>query len=371
MAVSGSTRPLVHVVGARPNFVKAAPVIAALAARGVGQLLIHTGQHYDELLSDIFFRELGLPPPDIQLKVGPGSYGRQMGRLLGRLETTLTDLKPSLVILYGDVNSTLAAALTASQLHLPIAHVEAGLRSFDLSMPEEVNRRVADILSDVLFATSPDALDNLAAEGIDMSRVHHVGNPMIDTLLSRLDRLPARPRIDGLDHARRYAVATIHRPANVDRRVDAARTVKALAGVAKQIPVVLPLHPRGRRNLGAAGLAALPNVFVLPPLGYLDFLSLVRDATLVVTDSGGIQEETTVLGVPCLTLRPNTERPITITHGTNRLVSAETLDAAVAETLASPPPKLPAIPLWDGHAGERIAAAIHDWLLEAPGAPTG
>ena len=358
-------QPLVHVVGARPNFIKAAPVIAAIAARRIGQVLVHTGQHYDELLSDVFFRELGLPPPDIQLNVGPGSYGRQMGRLLGRLETTLADLKPSLVVLYGDVNSTLAAALTASQLHLPIAHVEAGLRSFDLSMPEEVNRRVTDILSDLLFATSPEALDNLAAEGIDMSRVHHVGNPMIDTLLSRLDRLPDRPRIEGLDPGRPYAVATVHRPANVDRRVDAARTVKALAGVARQLPVVLPLHPRGRRNLEAYGLAASPNLFVLPPLGYLEFLSLVRDAALVVTDSGGIQEETTVLGVPCLTLRPNTERPITISHGTNQLVSAETLSAAVAATLSSPkPPASARPPMWDGHAGERIADIISAFLSE-------
>ena len=350
---------VVHVVGARPNFIKAAPVIQALAALGVRQRLVHTGQHYDPLLSDVFFRDLALPTPDVSLGVGSGSQGHQTGALLAALEDEFVAHRPAWVVVYGDVNSTLAAALVCAKLLVPVAHVEAGLRSFDATMPEEINRRVTDVLSDILFVTSPEGLDNLAHEGVDASRMHLVGNPMIDTLLAHLDRFDPIPVRARLGIPERYAVATLHRPANVDTPAAAARLVGALQELAARLPVVLPLHPRGRVTLAAAGLLDLPGITVIDPLGYLEFLSLVRGAAVVVTDSGGIQEETTVLRIPCLTLRPNTERPVTITHGSNRLVEPEALgpmvDAALRGELAGP---VEGPPLWDGHAGERIAAIL-------------
>jgi UDP-N-acetylglucosamine 2-epimerase (non-hydrolysing) len=348
-----------HVVGARPNFIKAAPVIAALGALGVPQRIIHTGQHYDPLLSDVFFHDLGIPAPDLSLGVGSGTQAHQTAALLAALEDALVADRPARVVVYGDVNSTLAGALVCAKSLIPLAHVEAGLRSFDPTMPEEVNRRVTDILSDILFVTSPEGLDNLAREGVDPGRVHLVGNPMIDTLVAHLDRFEPGPVRMRLGIPERYAVATLHRPANVDTPEAAARLVAALRELAARIPVVLPLHPRGRATLGAAGLLQLPGVQVIEPLGYIDFLSLVRGAVLVVTDSGGIQEETTVLRIPCLTLRPNTERPVTISHGTNRLVEPEDLGRMVDLALAggiTAPPEGP--PLWDGHAGERIAAIL-------------
>ncbi len=350
---------VVHVVGARPNFIKAAPVIQGLAALGVRQRLVHTGQHYDPLLSDVFFRDLALPTPDVSLGVGSGSQGHQTGALLAALEDEFVAHRPALVVVYGDVNSTLAAALVCAKLQVPVAHVEAGLRSFDATMPEEINRRVTDVLSDILFVTSPEGLDNLAHEGVDASRMHLVGNPMIDTLLAHLDRFDPVPVRARLGIPERYAVATLHRPANVDTPAAAARLVRALRELAARLPVVLPLHPRGRATLAAAGLLDVPGITVVDPLGYLEFLSLVRGAAVVVTDSGGIQEETTVLRIPCLTLRPNTERPVTITHGSNRLVEPEALgpmvDAALRGELAGP---VEGPPLWDGHAGERIAAIL-------------
>ena len=357
-----------HVVGARPNFMKAAPVIRALEARGVPQVVIHTGQHYDDRMSDVFFRELGLPEPDLNLGVGSGSHAVQTAAIMVELERAFADLRPALIVVYGDVNSTLAAAVVAAKIGRPIAHVEAGLRSFDRTMPEEVNRVVTDILADLLFTTSPEAADNLAREGVDLARVHFVGNPMIDTLLANLDRFDvaaARARY-GLSGA--YGVATLHRPANVDDPAAATRLVAALREIAVRIPLVVPLHPRGRETLEAAGLGADPRISVVEPLGYVEFLSLVRGAAIVITDSGGIQEETTVLGVPCLTLRPNTERPITISHGTNRLVEPETA-AAAARAILDSPPIAPADgpPLWDGHAGDRIAAIV-ERLLVAPAA---
>jgi len=357
------SRPLVHVVGARPNFMKAAPVIRALAARGLPQTLIHTGQHYDAALSDVFFRELGLPEPDLNLGIGSGSHAAQTAAIMVALEGAFAALRPALAIVYGDVNSTTAAALVGAKMGVPLAHVEAGLRSFDMTMPEEVNRRVTDILSDLLFATSPEAIGHLAREGVAADRIRLVGNPMIDTLLANLDRFDAGRQQAALGIAGPYAVATLHRPANVDRPEAARRLVAMLDAIAAQVPVVLPLHPRGRPTLEAAGLRDGERIRVVEPLGYVDFLSLVRGAAVVVTDSGGIQEETTVLGVPCLTVRPNTERPITITHGTNRLVTPESAPAEVAAVLggsfvrpAEPPP------LWDGRAGERIAAEIESWL---------
>jgi UDP-N-acetylglucosamine 2-epimerase (non-hydrolysing) len=359
---------LVHVVGARPNFIKAAPVIRALGERRIPQRIVHTGQHYDPLLSDVFFRDLDLPWPDASLGVGSGSHGRQTAALLIALEDELLARMPPLVVVYGDVNSTLAAALTCAKLLIPLAHVEAGLRSFDPTMPEEINRRITDALSRLLFVTSPEGLDNLAHEGVDPGRAHLVGNPMIDTLLAHLDRFDPAPVRAGMGLDGAYGVATLHRPANVDTPGAAGRLVAALRDAARRIPVVLPLHPRGRASLAAAGLEEVPGLRVVEPLGYLEFLSLVRGASLVITDSGGIQEETTVLRIPCLTLRPNTERPITISHGTNRLVAPEDLgsgvDAALRGDIVAPPD---GPPLWDGHAGERIAELITAWLAERPG----
>jgi UDP-N-acetylglucosamine 2-epimerase (non-hydrolysing) len=350
---------VVHVAGARPNFPKAAPVIRALADRGVPQRLIHTGQHYDESMSEVFFRQLGLPEPDVNLGVGSGTHATQTAAIMTGLEPLFDRWRPALVVVYGDVNSTLAAALVAAKSGIPTAHVEAGLRSFDLTMPEEINRLVTDRLADLLFATSADAVAHLGNEGVPASRIHLVGNPMIDTLLVNLATLdPGRARSEhGLTG--RYALATLHRPSNVDDPADAAELVKVLHGVADQVQVILPLHPRGRAQLDRAGLSGHSGLRVVPPLAYVDFMSLLRGADVVITDSGGVQEETTFLGVPCLTLRPTTERPVTITHGTNRLVTRERLPDEVAACLSEARGETwPVPPLWDGQAGARIADVI-------------
>jgi UDP-N-acetylglucosamine 2-epimerase (non-hydrolysing) len=357
--------PIVHVLGARPNFVKAAPVIAALRTAGAEQAVVHTGQHYDARMSEIFFAELGLPEPDVNLGVGSGGHAAQTAALLVGLEGEFTSRSPALVIVYGDVNSTIAAALVAAKLHIPVAHVEAGLRSFDMTMPEEVNRRVTDQLSALCLVTSPEGIGHLAAEGVPVARTHLVGNPMIDTLLANLDSFDTgRVRAEyGLPE--RYVLATMHRPANVDAPGTASALVRHLHGVADLADLVIPVHPRGRANLLAAGLADHSGVHILDPLGYIDFIAAVRGAAAVVTDSGGLQEETTILGVPCLTVRPNTERPITITHGTNRLVTFEELVPAARKALESgtfPSDRRP--PLWDGHAGPRIAEVIMEFLSE-------
>jgi UDP-N-acetylglucosamine 2-epimerase (non-hydrolysing) len=342
---------------------KAAPVMRALAATGIEQRLIHTGQHYDDAMSDVFFRDLALPRPDLNLGVGSGSHAAQTAALMVALEGAFAELSPVLAVVYGDINSTIAAALVAAKTGLPMAHVEAGLRSFDDSMPEEVNRRVTDLLSELLFVTSPEGLTNLGRMGIDPGRCHFVGNPMIDTLLANLDRFDTTTMRARLGLPERYAVATMHRPANVDDPTQAARIGAMLRAVADQVTLVVPLHPRGRPALEAAGLSSDDELRVVDPLGYVDFLSLVRGAAVVVTDSGGIQEETTVLGVPCLTVRPNTERPITITHGTNRLVEPEQVPDAIRAVLAAGPDRrVEGPPLWDGHAGARIADVIGRWL---------
>jgi UDP-N-acetylglucosamine 2-epimerase (non-hydrolysing) len=355
--------PVLHVTGARPNFPKAAPVLRALARRGVPQRLLHTGQHYGDRMSAVFFRELGLPEPDINLGVGSGSHARQSAAIMTAIEDVLVDLEPAMVVVYGDVNSTVAAALVAAKLGIRLAHVEAGLRSFDRSMPEEVNRLVTDRLADVLLATSADAVAQLGNEGVDPARIHLVGNPMIDTLLANLHRFDVAAARTAHGLTTEYVVATLHRPANVDRTGDAAELVKALHAVADRAKVVLPLHPRGRDTLRAAGLFDHPGVRVIDPLGYVEFLGLVNGAAVVVTDSGGVQEETTVLGVPCLTMRPNTERPVTITHGTNRLVSRDGLAEEVERCLrAGRPSSWPTPPLWDGRAGERIGAILAEAL---------
>jgi UDP-N-acetylglucosamine 2-epimerase (non-hydrolysing) len=356
--------PIVHIAGARPNFPKAAPVIAALEARGIPQLLVHTGQHYDEQLSEVFLRQLGLPEPDVNLGVGSGSHAQQTAAIMVGLEKLLIDLDPALVVVYGDVNSTLAASLVAAKLLIPVAHVEAGLRSFDVTMPEELNRRLTDQLCDLLFVTSPEAIGYLANEGVDVGRIHFVGNPMIDTLLANLHRFDAEAARRSLGLPERYAVATLHRPSNVDSPEVAADLVRAFHEIADEVDLVIPLHPRGRAVLEEVGLRRHPRVHVENPVGYVEFISLVRGALVVLTDSGGVQEETTVLGVPCLTMRPNTERPITITHGTNQLVTTGELVRVFKKVLQAADKDEDRVvpPLWDGRAGRRIADVIVHWM---------
>lgn len=354
---------IVHITGARPNFPKLGPVYKALAARGVRQTLVHTGQHYSDAMSDIFFTQLELPRPDVNLGVGSGTHARQTAAVMIGLEDLFLADRPSLVVVYGDVNSTVAAALVAAKLHIPLAHVEAGLRSFDMTMPEEVNRILTDQLAALLLVTSEDAIEHLLREGVAKERIHFVGNPMIDTLMAQRHKFDsaasrAAHSLDG-----DYVVATLHRPGNVDDEEDARAVATALSQISDIAPVILPLHPRGKELLMRVGLSDAANVRVLEPLGYVEFMSLVSGAAAVVTDSGGVQEETTILGVPCFTLRPNTERPVTITHGTNRLVTVDVVADLVADAVRDGRPETwPTPPLWDGRAGERIADVITTWL---------
>ena len=354
--------PITHVLGARPNFMKAAPVIRALAALGHRQRVVHTGQHYDERMSEVFFVQLGLDRPDVNLGVGSGSHARQTAEIMIGMEQEFTENSPSMAVVYGDVNSTIGAALAGAKLGIPLAHVEAGLRSFDDSMPEEINRRLTDQLCTLLFATSPEAIGHLANEGRPAGDIHLVGNPMIDTLLANMAKFDTEAAREAFGLPGRYVVATLHRQANVDDPAIAAGLVRALHEVATELDVILPVHPRGRERLEAAGLSRHPRVHAVQPLGYLEFMALVRGAAAVITDSGGVQEETTLLRVPCLTLRPNTERPITVTSGSNRLVTREELAVAVrkASDDGHYAGELP--PLWDGKAGPRIAAVITAWL---------
>jgi len=357
--------PITHVLGARPNFMKAAPVIRALTGLGHQQRVVHTGQHYDERMSSVFFDQLGLPAPDVNLGVGSASHAVQTAEVMTGIEREFTENSPALAVVYGDVNSTVGAALAGVKLGVPIAHVEAGLRSFDDTMPEEINRRLTDQLCALLFVTSPEAVGHLAREGRPAEAVHFVGNPMIDTLLTHLPRFDSAAVVRALGLPGRYVLATLHRPANVDRPAAAAALVAALHSVASSVDVVIPVHPRGRSALAAAGLGTHPRVHVLDPLGYLEFMALVRGAAAVVTDSGGVQEETTLLRVPCLTLRPNTERPVTITSGSNQLVppsDVATLAPTVLKACADGPYAGELPPLWDGKSGVRIARVITDWL---------
>jgi UDP-N-acetylglucosamine 2-epimerase len=354
--------PITHVLGARPNFMKAAPVIGALAELGLEQRIVHTGQHYDERMSEVFFVQLGLPRPDANLGVGSGSHARQTAEVMTGMEQELTENPPALAVVYGDVNSTLGAALAAAKLGVPLAHVEAGLRSFDDSMPEEINRRLTDQLCALMFVTSPEAVGYLAREGRPAGGVYLVGNPMIDTLLAHLDRFDVTAARAAAGLPDRYVVATLHRPANVDDPQATAELVQALHEVADELDVVIPVHPRGRAALDAAGLSAHPRLHVCDPLGYLEFMGLVKGASAVITDSGGVQEETTLLRVPCLTLRPNTERPITITSGSNRLVTRPELATAVLKACQDGPYSGELPPLWDGRSGPRIARIIAAWL---------
>jgi len=352
---------IAYVVGTRPNFVKTAPVIAALRARipAGRHAIVHTGQHYDRLMSEVFLEELGVPAPDHLLEVGSGSHAQQTARVMERLEPVLAEERPDLVIVPGDVNSTAAAALTAAKMQIPVAHVEAGLRSFDRTMPEELNRIVTDQLSDQLFIHSPEANDNLHAEGIPAERIHLVGNTMIDTLVALEERIRSAAAASKLGvEPGSFVLVTLHRPALVDGPL-LTETIEQLASLARETPVVFPVHPRTRSMMEAID-SEHPGLLLCEPLGYLDFLSLLADARAVLTDSGGIQEETTYLGIPCFTLRDNTERPITITAGTNTLLGLE--PAAIAQipsALAQRPAKPPGPPpLWDGHAAERIADVV-------------
>jgi UDP-N-acetylglucosamine 2-epimerase (non-hydrolysing) len=355
---------VLFVAGARPNFMKVAPVLAAVAAQGAATTLVHTGQHYDDAMSGVFIAELGLPRPDYALGIGSGSHAEQTARAMTAFEPLVDRLRPDVVVVVGDVNSTLASALVAAKAGVRVAHVEAGLRSGDWSMPEEVNRVVVDRVSDELFATAPDAVDNLRREGYRADQVHLVGNVMVDTLLANLDRARSRPtpRRLGLTPGG-YGLVTLHRPANVDDDAVLGRLLGALGVIASVCPLVFPVHPRTAARL-AGRLPA--GVTPLPPAGYLDFVALQAGARIVLTDSGGVQEETTVLGVPCLTLRDTTERPITVTEGTNQLVGrdpARIVAAARAVLADPPPPRRPA--LWDGHAARRIAAVLRH-AHEAP-----
>jgi UDP-N-acetylglucosamine 2-epimerase (non-hydrolysing) len=348
------------VAGARPNFMKIAPLLSALDRSGFESKLIHTGQHYDRNMSDVFFDELGIRAPDVNFEVGASGQTEQMSRIMGALELWLDANPIDGILVAGDVTSTVACALVAAKRLIPVGHVEAGLRSFDRSMPEEVNRVVVDALSTWLFTPSPDADLQLEAEGVESSRIHLVGNIMVDSLFNSLDRAVARGTAARLGVDGPYCLATLHRPALVDDPARFAPVLDALRDLASERSVVFPIHPRTRSRLVEAGIEDRLDAFIVTePLGYLDFLSLEHGASLVLTDSGGVQEETTALGVPCLTLRENTERPITIEEGTNQLVGldGDRIREAALETLNHPPaPRRP--PLWDGKAADRITAVL-------------
>lgn len=368
------SRKIMCVVGARPNFMKVAPVIEALnLRRGAAISLVHTGQHYSREMSELFFEALGLPVPDVDLQVGSGSHGEQTGQIMIRLEPLLQRDRPNVVVVFGDVNSTVAAALCAAKLGIPVAHVEAGLRSFDRTMPEELNRIVTDHLSDVLFTTERSGRQNLLREGVADSKIYFVGNVMVDTLLKHVER--AR-RLDvkrtfGLARGD-YALLTLHRPGNVDDPTVLKEILGAIQELSREIPVVFPCHVRTRDRLkaitGCVSTETDKRLIVVEPLGYLEFLSLMSDARLVMTDSGGIQEETTVLNIPCVTLRPNTERPVTIEQGTNVLAGTDRarIIEAGRSMLGAPRTAARRPDLWDGHAAERIADILERLIGVGP-----
>lgn len=349
---------LLLVAGARPNFMKVAPLLWEIQKRDdVDAYLVHTGQHYDERMSQRFFTELQIPRPDANLEVGSGSHAVQTAEVMKRFEPVLLEQKPDVVLVVGDVNSTLACTLTASKMGIPVAHVEAGLRSFDRTMPEEINRILTDAISDSLFVTEPSGVVNLRAENVPSERVHFVGNVMIDTLIACEPRIARSQILDTVGVVPGgFAVLTMHRPANVDQPQVFAGLMEAIVHLQREIPFVFPIHPRTRKAIEDYVRDPLPNLLFTEPLGYLDFMRLLRDARFVLTDSGGVQEETTYLGVPCLTMRENTERPVTVTQGTNRLVGldprkivAEALHALDNRNLRHVVPDL-----WDGQASRRI-----------------
>ncbi|HET7161029.1 MAG TPA: UDP-N-acetylglucosamine 2-epimerase (non-hydrolyzing), partial [Burkholderiales bacterium] len=369
--------PVACVVGARPNFVKIAPILRALASMStpLSALLVHTGQHYDPGMSERVFEELSLPKPDINLEVGSGSHAVQTAEVMRRFEPVIDEHSPSCVLVVGDVNSTLACSLVAAKKRVPVVHVEAGLRSFDRMMPEEINRVLTDQIADLHYTTERSANANLMREGIEHSRIRFVGNVMIDSLLANRQAAPApretleRARLStaSLDDARGYGVVTLHRPSNVDHPQTLATLLAVLCEAAERLPLIFAIHPRTRANIESFGLArrlASARVALLPPLGYLEMLGLMSAASLVLTDSGGVQEETTALGVPCLTVRANTERPITVEQGTNTLVGtdARAILHGVDEIVAGGGKRGRVPELWDGRAAERIAADLGQWL---------
>jgi UDP-N-acetylglucosamine 2-epimerase (non-hydrolysing) len=349
---------ILAVVGARPNFMKIAPLMWELSRRSqVESFLVHTGQHYDERMSKLFFEELHIPRPNVDLGVGSASHAVQTAEVMKRFEPILQEQRPDVVIVVGDVNSTLACALTAVKVGVPVAHVEAGLRSFDRTMPEEINRLLTDQISRCLFVSERSGIANLRNEGISEERIYFVGNVMIDTLLSCRNRCEQSSILQELQVPDRgYAILTLHRPANVDNAAVLTGLMRAVERLQQEIPIVFPVHPRTRKVLNGHLNGSMPQLRVTEPLGYLDFMKLLSHARLVLTDSGGIQEETTVLGVPCLTLRNNTERPVTIEQGTNTLVGleAEKVIAGGLEALKNPPREPKAPELWDGQAAKRI-----------------
>lgn len=357
---------ILHVAGARPNFIKVAPVIKAIEKKaGVSQVLVHTGQHYDINMSDIFFSQLGIPSPDFNLNVGSSSHAVQTAQIMVRMETVLLQEKPDIVLVYGDVNSTVAAALVCSKLLIPLAHVEAGLRSFDRTMPEEINRLLTDQAADLLFTPSVDGDENLIREGIAPEKIHLVGNVMIDSLKRLLPVAKSFWPTFSLKlniTEKQFGLVTLHRPSNVDDPIVLSNILKALSEISTKLPIVFPIHPRTRERIRNANLKIRPDgrMQLTEPIGYLDFLCLQQRAKLVITDSGGIQEETTFLGVPCLTVRNNTERPVTVSVGTNVLVGQDMkkLSVEVERVLADGHKNGSVPPLWDGEASERIAAEI-------------
>jgi UDP-N-acetylglucosamine 2-epimerase (non-hydrolysing) len=361
---------IINIVGARPNLPKIAPLIREMQRHPeIEPVLVHTGQHYDEALSDIFFRQMGIPAPHVNLEVGTGSHATQTAEILKRVEPVLLEHQPDLVLVVGDVNSTIAVSLAAVKLGIPVAHVEAGLRSFDRSMPEEINRILTDALADYLFVTEEDAIQHLLKEGRPRESIYLVGNVMIDSLRHFLPVAQNSPIGENLNlknaaNWQRFGVLTLHRPSNVDSTEKLAELLGAIDSIAAQVPVIFPVHPRTQQRLTQAGIKTHPQLCLIPPIGYLDFLCLLSKAALVLTDSGGIQEETTALGVPCLTLRENTERPITISEGTNLLIGTDPakIIAAAQAILAGngKPGRIP--PFWDGHSAERIV----DVLLKDP-----
>ena len=363
-------KQILHVAGARPNFMKVAPVMVALEnQQGMNQTLVHTGQHYDISMSDVFFDHLGLPAPDYNLGVGSGSQAVQTAKIMIALERNLLGLRPDLVLVYGDVNSTLAAALVCSKIGMPFGHVEAGLRSFDRTMPEEINRMLTDQIADLLFTPSSDANQNLSQENVSNEKIHFVGNIMIDTLILSSPEAEARWPIltkklpvgsDDLERGN-YLLVTLHRPSNVDDLKRMSDIISTLQEISEKIPVLFPMHPRTKKQIEKTEFRSIGSqLFMINPMGYLDFLALQSHAKLLITDSGGVQEETTYLGVPCLTLRTSTERPVTVTMGTNTLVGddMERLKLEVTHILENGGRKGRVPPLWDGKAGVRIANVI-------------
>ncbi len=357
---------IANIVGARPNLVKIAPLLRQMRKHPqIQPLLVHTGQHYDEKLSDIFFRQMGIPEPDFNLEVGSGSHAWQTAKILRRIEPILLEQKPDLVLVVGDVNSTAAASLAAAKLGIPVAHVEAGLRSFDRTMPEEINRVVTDALADYLFVTEEDAIENLLREGRPRERIYFVGNVMIDALrhflpTAQQSRIGEELGLADGSTFRPFAVLTMHRPSNVDSVETLRKLLRAVEELAEQLPVIFPVHPRTQQKLSELGNRNHPQLRIIPPIGYVDFLCLLSRARLVLTDSGGIQEETTALGVPCLTLRENTERPVTVTQGTNLIVGQDPgkIIAATREILTGKPKPGRVPRFWDGHAAERIVEVL-------------